>query len=133
VGSPARLVDDLRYQRQEASVSSRAAIGPDDEYAFLKLRYKKPGESQSRLIERPVTIADEAGRLDGAGEDMRFAVAVSAFGQKLRGSTFVADFDYRSIAKLAAGARGTDPFGYRNEFVTLVRLADALDQSQNGR
>ena len=129
VGSTARLVDDLRYQPSE----SRTTVAPGDEYAFLRLRYKLPGRSESRLIERAVTPGDEHARIEDAGDDMRFAAAVAAFGQKLRGTTYVGDFGYDEIAALAAGARGDDPFGYRNEFLTLVRLAGAIDRTAEAR
>jgi Ca-activated chloride channel family protein len=129
VGSTARLIDDLRYQRSE----SRTAVTPGDDYAFLRLRYKLPGQSESRLIERAVTPADEHAQIADAGDDMRFAAAVAAFGQKLRETTYVGDFGYDEIAALAAGARGDDPFGYRNEFLTLVRLAGAVDRTAERR
>ena len=33
------------------------------------------------------------------------------------------EFSYDDVAALAVGAKGDDPFGYRAEFVNLVRLA----------
>ena len=131
VGSPARLVDDLRYQ--QASEAARPNAGAEGEYAFLRLRYKKPGASDSQLIERAVSSEDELTRIDGASADMRFAAAVAAFGQKLRETSYLGDFSYDEIAKLAAGARGSDPFGYRNEFMSLVRLADSLSGEGSDR
>ena len=38
----------------------------------------------------------------------------------------VEDFSYDAILELASGARGKDRFGYRGEFLTLVRLAKSL-------
>jgi len=128
-GSPARLVDDLRYQREEV----QAVAGPGEEYAYLRLRYKLPGESTSRLIERAISTADERRRIETADDDMRFAAAVAAFGQKLRGGTYIGDYGYDDIAILAQGARGDDPFGYRNEFLSLVRLAAAIDRPSSRR
>jgi Ca-activated chloride channel family protein len=58
---------------------------------------------------------------------LRFAAAVAAFGQKLRGGTYLDGFGYEDIARLAAGARGEDLSGYRGEFLSLVRLAASLD------
>ncbi|MGZ8498891.1 MAG: YfbK domain-containing protein, partial [Candidatus Binatia bacterium] len=55
-----------------------------------------------------------------------FAVAVAAFGQRLRGENPVDSFDYGKIAELANGTRGADPEGYRAEFVRLVRMAETL-------
>jgi len=57
---------------------------------------------------------------------MRFATAVAAVGQKLRGDTQLADFSYEDAIKLATEAKGKDEHGYRAEFIQLVRLADTL-------
>lgn len=124
VGSPAILNDDLRYQEQPAAGAESANAS---EYAFLKLRYKLPDEDKSKLITTPVTSANEIAELASASEDHRFSVAVAAFGQKLRGTDKVADYGYDRILELAQAARGTDPYGYRAEFLSLVRIADALD------
>ncbi len=124
VGSPAVLNDDLRYQSKPAA---KALDANNTEYAFLKLRYKLPNEDKSNLITTPVTSGNEVDGFGGASDDQRFSVAVAAFGQKLRGTDQVADYDYGEILKLAQAARGSDPYGYRAEFLSLVRIADALD------
>ena len=121
--SPARLIDDLRYGEP------KAASGSDD-YAFVKIRYKAPEGDASTLIETPVTAANAVPSFDAAGEDVRFSVAVAAFGQKLRGSDAVAGYGYDKIMEIASAARGADPFGYRAEFLSLVRLASALDDKR---
>lgn len=121
-GSPAQMIDDLRYGQADKGQGANA-----DEYAFVKIRYKAPGEETSRLIETPVTDADAVASFGAASEDLRFSVAVAAFGQKLRGTDAVADYDYERIMEIATAARGADPFGYRAEFLSLLRLASALD------
>ncbi|MEM9123923.1 MAG: YfbK domain-containing protein, partial [Pseudomonadota bacterium] len=60
-------------------------------------------------------------------EEMRFAAAVAAFGQKLRGSDYLGEYGYDDMLTLAQGARGEDAFGYRQGFLQLVRLARSLD------
>jgi len=123
VGSPAQMIDDLRY----GEASQGKGVSNADEYAFVKIRYKAPGEATSRLIETPVTDANAVASFAEASEDLRFSVAVAAFGQKLRGTDAVADYGYDRIMEIAAAARGADPFGYRAEFLSLVRLASALE------
>ena len=49
--------------------------------------------------------------------------AVAAYGQLLRGSPYLGAYGYDDVIALAQGAKGDDPFGYRAEFVNLVRLA----------
>jgi Ca-activated chloride channel family protein len=121
-GSSAAMMDDLRYQQKPAAVDAGG-----NEYAFVKIRYKLPDGDASKLISTPVTPADEIDGFSAAREDVRFSVAVAAFGQKLREETETADFGYDRIAEIAAAARGSDPYGYRAEFLKLVRLASALD------
>jgi len=123
-GSPAQTIDDLRYG--EASTQN-GGVSNADEYAFVKIRYKLPTEDVSKLITTPVTKANEVASFDAADTDRRFSVAVAAFGQKLRGTDQTAAFGYDKIMEIATAARGTDPFGYRAEFLSLVRLASALD------
>jgi Ca-activated chloride channel family protein len=94
------------------------------ELAFLKIRYKPPGGSASKLIERPIGAGDVRGSLSAAPESTRFAVAVAAYGQKLRGDPWIdAGFDWSAVTDLAQGARGEDPYGLRAEFVQLTRAA----------
>jgi Ca-activated chloride channel family protein len=130
VGSGAERVPPLRYGEQgpQASVAARSS----DEIAFVKLRYKQPGASQSQLIELPVGPEAVLPSLDAASPDMRFAAAVAAFGQTLRGSEF-GTMDYAAIEALARDARGADEGGYRAEFISLVGLARLLGDEGKGR
>ncbi|MCC0030024.1 MAG: VWA domain-containing protein [Brucellaceae bacterium] len=124
VGSPAVLVNDLRYGEK----TDTAEAGASDEIAFLKMRAKVPGEATSKLTEIPVTTANEIADFATASDDVRFSIAVAAFGQKLRKTDQLATYGYDAIEQVAAGARGADPYGYRSEFLQLVRLADSLDK-----
>jgi Ca-activated chloride channel family protein len=119
VGSQAQLVDALRYQKKEDKKPAADA----NEYAFLKLRYKLPTQKTSRLLDIAIDKTMEKPTLADASEDSRFAASVAAFGQLLRGDTHLGTFSYEDVIALAKGARGEDEFGYRTEFVNLVRLA----------
>ena len=114
VGSPAISVDPLRY--------TNAAPLPESngELAFLKLRYKLPGESSSNLITTPVASATE----EGISEEVIFSTAVASFGQLLRGDTRLGNWNFDDVLALAQQGKGDDPFGYRTEFIRLVRLAE---------
>src|ERR1044071_2461549 len=111
-----------------AKASSPPANKPGDELPFVKLRYKLPGQTSSRLIEQPVRAADALAQFDSAPVEQRFAVAVAAFGQWLRGESALEDFKLAKIAALANAARGADPEGYRAEFVRLIRMAESLEK-----
>ncbi|MEM9440054.1 MAG: VWA domain-containing protein [Pseudomonadota bacterium] len=118
--SPSRLVDDLRYGVQPASATD--AGDNVDEVAWFRLRYKRPGDDQSQLIERPVP-ATSATPFDQAPAEARFATAVAGFGEVLRQSVHMGTFDLDAVLGIASASRGDDPFGYRSEFLQLVRLA----------
>lgn len=128
VGSKAKLVDDLRYADAHEQ-ATEAPKGDSSEYGFLKLRYKLPGEKTSKLITRPIT-KDDIHTLDGLSDDIRFAGAVAAFGQVIRGESYVGDFSYDDVLELATPARGADTFNYRGEFLNLVRNAKVADDQQ---
>lgn len=61
-----------------------------------------------------------------ASRDYRFAAAVAAFGQILRANEHLGEFGYGEVIAMAQEALGEDPFGYRAEFLKLVRNAQAL-------
>jgi len=117
-------VDDLRYGE---ATTNNGGVSNADEYAFVKIRYKLPDADTSKLITTPVTGANEVSSFDAAGIDQRFSIAVAAFGQKLRNEDATAKFGYDRIQEIANAARGADPFGYRAEFLSLVRLAAAMN------
>lgn len=126
-GSGAELIPPLRYGK-EAAGTAPAAKG--EEYAHLRIRYKLPGTKTSRLIERPVTEADAVSTFDAAPAEPRFAVAVAAFAQVLRGDAYLKDdFGLSQVLSLAQPARGADPFGHRAEFIQLVRAAQVASPS----
>ena len=120
------LIPSLRYRNQVA----KPGFGFKDEFAFLKIRHKQPDARKSTLITRPVTVADAFETLDDAPRDVRFAVAVAAFGELLRGGRYTGEYGHDDVIALAQGARGDDPFGYRNEFVRLVRLAQSVTAAE---
>ena len=124
VGSGGERVPPLRYGPEEKTQPGAAS----GEYAFVKIRYKLPESDTSTLISQAVTAANEHERIDQAPQDVRFAAAVAGFGQLLRGSPYTGKLDYDQVIELARGARGEDRFGYRSQFLLLVRLAQSAAQ-----
>lgn len=115
-------LEPLRYQPAVKGAKQ------DGELAWLRIRYKTPGQCTSQLLERPVRAGDVA-TLDHASEDLRFAAAVAAFAQQLTGATYTGRFSLADSAELAHTAKGEDRFGLRSEFVQLVELAQSLHTS----
>jgi Ca-activated chloride channel family protein len=92
----------------------------------VSLRYKRPGEDRSSLIERGVV--DQGLDYAGASEDFKFAAAVAGFGMLLRDSSHKGNLTYEGVLELAGASKGSDPAGYRTEFIDLVRKAARLAQ-----
>jgi Ca-activated chloride channel family protein len=122
VGSPAEKFSDLRYGPKEKIEAIRTSYS--GELAFVKLRYKLPGDKESTLVETPVMEDTSSVPMS----ETLFAASVAAFGQKLKGTDYLGDWDFKAIEKLASENKGADPFGYRSEFLTLVRLADVAER-----
>lgn len=110
---------ERRYAQPKAPGTIQLS-GPAHELAMLKLRYKLPDGEESRLIQQavPANWIATAGTPEG---DMAFACAVAAFGQKLRGDTYLGGFGYADIQKLAGRQQGY----LREEFLKLASLASA--------
>jgi Ca-activated chloride channel family protein len=109
--------DSLTYQE----VSLRPGARHTSELLTVRLRYKDPQSSTSKLLETPVTD-----RTGAASEDMRFASAVAEFAMLLRESEHRGHASWEQVLSLARGARGEDQQGYRGEFVGLVETARTL-------
>jgi Ca-activated chloride channel homolog len=118
VGSKAKLIDESRYAEPAAK---QASGGKASEYGYLRIRYKLPNGSRSRLIEQPIRM--DTGVPEALREDVEFSTAVSGFGQLLRGGKYTGALKFDDVIRQARGALGDDPYGYRAEFLTLVHKA----------
>lgn len=118
VGADTGLLEESRYQK-----ANKPASDKNSEYAFLRLRYKLPNESKSNLVETPIeknTVLDVNPLYQ---QEVNFATAVAGFAQLLKGSNYAGDFTYDKVIELAQANKGKDEYGYRTEFVQLVRKA----------
>ena len=119
VGGP-RAIGSRRYAAPAPSARTASS-----EYGFVKIRYKLPKSEKSRLISTPIDRRAEVGRFADAPRDARFAAAVAAFAELLRGGRYTGSMSYDDVLKIALDARGEDAFGYRSELIQLIRTAKA--------
>jgi Ca-activated chloride channel family protein len=118
-GSSAQLIDERRYATgTDAPPRGRVAPG---EYGYLRIRYKLPDSTRSRLIESP--IRTRASVPAALRQDVQFSTAVAGFAQLLRGGRYTGGLSFEDVLREAQASRGEDPYGYRAEFVQLVRRA----------
>ncbi len=113
---------ELRYQSSEVREGAKSS----NELLLIKFRYKKPGEEQSRYMEKPILFDPLA--LDATSDNYRFSAAVAAFALILRESTYKGSADYELALELAEQALGQDREWYRKEFLGLVKIAQWLDR-----
>lgn len=114
-----KSTDPLKYQP-----TTGKALSVSPELMTLKLRYKKPGEEQSRLIEK--SVIDNRQSASNISENFRFSSAVAEFGLLLRNSMYRQSASFDQVIALAKSAAGQDKEGYRNEFITLVHRAKSM-------
>ncbi|GAC14621.1 vWA domain-containing protein [Aliiglaciecola lipolytica] len=113
--------DELRYQQAQKSA-------PEDisnELAHIKLRYKPIDQDKSVLIDQ-VVLKSSIVEFEAQSTDFKFATSVISFAQLLKNSKFTQNLDFDQVITLANNNKGKDDYGYRAEFVSLVRMAKTL-------
>ena len=129
--------DSLRYQGNRGPDPEPDAAEPgrtpSGEMLFVKVRYKTPTGETSKLLTHPV-LATETG---SPSVDFRFQAAVVEFGLVLRKSAYRGQANLREVIATARASLGSDPEGYRSEFVRLAEAARSiglpLDEKDGGR
>ena len=119
-GSGAERIPALRYGGGAAANGTRTG-----ELAHLRLRYKQPGGTESRLIETAIPAGVLAPRPSNA---LRLAAGVAGFADALRGGTHLEQWNWNAIEATVRGARGADPDGQRTELLRLVQMARSLSE-----
>ncbi len=120
-------VDKLKYQETNAMDKSKF----DNELLTVKLRYKEPNGNKSKLITEAIKLNTD--ELDNQSADFNFASSVAAFGMILRNSEYVNDMSYVNVINLAKKNKGDDEYGYRGEFIRLVKMAQQLNDISMSR
>ena len=112
VGSGGERLPPLRYGTTSTATEARG-----EEFAHLRLRYKLPGHDTSKLIETPVTRETMRTR---PSEQLRFAAAVAAYADALRGGAQIDGWGWDEIEGSARASVGDDPWQLRAELVELI-------------
>ena len=123
-GSAAERLPALRYGNDKPVAAVNA-----NELAHLRLRYKLPSADNSRLIETPILRSSLTAH---PSQSLRFASAVSAYADLLRGGTHVEKWSWNDVAEAARDAQGEDRYGLRREFVDMVGQARRIVANNRG-
>nr|WP_309576006.1 von Willebrand factor type A domain-containing protein [Moraxella osloensis] len=113
-------LDDSRYQSHPISHT-----GKNTELGFLKLRYKAPNSNTSTLLTLPISNQTQQ-----PSSELAFALSVANFGETLKQSKYLGNWQLNDSKRLAQANIGNDPQGIRREFVKLIDLADSLQPSK---
>jgi len=119
-GSGAEQLPSLRYGGSRAATNAKS-----NEIADLRLRYKRPGEGASRLIDTPILRSSLRAQ---PSPTLRFAATVAAYADALRGGTHLGNWNWSDIARNARSASGDDATGERAEFAALVEAASSITE-----
>ena len=92
----------------------------------VKIRYKEPASDVSTPLEFP--LRDTGARFEDASADFKFAAAVAGFGMALRDSPYKGALTLAEVSAWGRAGLGDDAGGYRQEFLGLVKQAEALVQ-----
>ncbi|MDI6743634.1 MAG: DUF3520 domain-containing protein, partial [Smithella sp.] len=106
-------VDPLKFQSFTTNSSK--------DFMHVKIRYKKPKEDISILIEK--TIRYEQMK---ATNNLRFASALAEFGMLLRNSEFKGNSSFAALIIRAKDSSGLDEYGFRADFVKMAEMAELL-------
>ena len=110
--------DSLTYQQVPCARWARGSR----ELLTLRVRYKEPQGTTSRLLETPVVDQDGAKAARTCASPGGGRVRACCCGTRTTGPA--RRFDH--VLSLARGARGDDPQGYRGEFIGMVETARSL-------
>ncbi len=109
-----RETDGISLRYRNTDLSETGALS--DEWMTVSVRYKEPGEDESRLILFPVS---EGCYTKTPNCDTLFAAYVAECGMILNGSEYIGSLDMRDVTKQLSGLDLDDE--YREEFAELIR------------
>lgn len=94
-----------------------------DELFEVRIRYKNPGESESRQMNTSASIEAITSYPSG---DFNLACSVAAFADLLRGSSYAEGIRLDTVISLAAESLENDENGYRRDYVELLKAYGKL-------
>lgn len=115
-------IEDLKYSenyRKGLQASDASSKAFHEEWLTLSIRYKKPAEEESSLLQYPVNYADYVGE---PGDDFVFAAAVAEFGLLASDSSYAGKASLKHV-KRALGRIELDD-EYKEDFLDLIKMIE---------
>lgn len=119
-GLSAEEIDDLKYSDSyEKELGEGKSSAMTEEWLTLSIRFKKPAEEESSLLQYPVSFESYT---QDPEEDFRFAAAVAEFGLLASHSEYSGDASVKHVKKVLREMELEDE--YKEEFYRLVEEAE---------
>ncbi len=116
--------DIEKVKKKDINTPDKVLLDPND-IASIRLRYKLPKGKESQLIEERVNTTKQT--LSEFSEDFKFISAITAWSLLLRDSEFKGNASIKMVLDLAKNGKGSDPYGYKQEFIDLVKASKKID------
>ncbi len=128
-GMTGKEIDGLKYSKEYKKRLEEKPVAPspknkEKEWLTVSVRYKKPAEDESRLLEYPVGYDCYE---EQPSEDFVFAAAVAEFGLLASYSEYPEDASLVNVEKALEGIELDDE--YKEEFMELVKEAEPAEMS----
>jgi Ca-activated chloride channel homolog len=114
----------LKYQETKLSPASET-----QELVTLKLRYKEPKDSSSKLMEQ--LVYDKTTAFDAVSDNLKLSASVAEFGLLLRNSDFKGTASFTHVIETAKKTLADDNEGWRGEFIQLVKKAQLMTDNRD--
>ncbi len=108
-------IDKLKYQKKELSKTATRS----NDYATIKLRYKKPNGNKSQLIEK--VLEQSPTLFKNTSDNFKLAAAVAEFGILLRDSKYKGKANFDDINVILGEITSQDKDNLRRDFIDLVK------------
>lgn len=115
-------INDLKYSKEYKEMQGEENTGSsatEKEWFTLSIRYKRPAEEESSLLQYPVGYDSYMKDTD---DDFRFAAAVAEFGLLASHSEYPEEASLQNVRRVLKGIELNDE--YKEEFLELVKEAD---------
>ena len=120
-------VDKLKYQKVSKATTKTTG---SNEVMTVKVRYKEPAGTKSKLLEQVVSKNDQT--FSSASSDFKFASAVAGYAMLLREDPNLGDMGLSEMVELAKENKGSDPFDYREELIENMKMSQSIyERSKN--
>jgi len=115
-----KQIDNLKYQKTLKVESNNLS----SEMLTVKLRYKKPDASKSKLIEKVISAKSKK-KFKSSSDNFKWSVAVASFADILRGGQLSEGFTYDKVLEIAAPLENKIEADktYRREFIDIIKKA----------